>query len=296
MHIIIAGGAGFIGTKLTEACLAKGYSVTVLDRSVSRITHTALQSQVVDLVHDPIDSSWVSGADAVLNLAGVPIFGRFTKAYKQAVLDSRILSTRAIVAAMASAPTKPKAFICASAVGYYGDTHGTIAAEDYPAGSDFLSHVCEEWEHEAQQAKNLGLRVVTIRTANVIGPGGLLATLVPLFKKWIGGYFGAGTQHMPWIYWEDILGIYLHAIEHPLSGPYNAAAGSPTQKELMRAVQHAVKAPLCWRVPVIAARLLYLGFADALVSDISVDTTKLTASQYQFQETDLSRAISRSIV
>lgn len=295
MHIVIAGGAGFIGTKLTEACLAKGYSVTVLDRSAPRLTHTALQSHVLDLVHDAIDPAWVSGADAVVNLAGVPIFGRFTKQYKKVVFDSRILSTRALVTAITTAPLQPKAFICASAVGYYGDTHGTTAKEDYPAGSDFLSHVCEEWEQAAKQAESLGLRVVTIRTANVIGPGGLLFTLVPLFRKWIGGYFGAGTQHMPWVYWEDILGIYLHAIENPLSGPYNAAAGNPTQRELMQAVQHAVKAPVCWRIPVVAARLLYLGFADALVSDISVDTTKLTASGYVWKETDLMQAITRSI-
>lgn len=286
--IIITGGSGFIGTLLASKLLSNNYWVVILDTQPPRITHDNLEFKKIDPANIAIDPVWIDGAHGIINLAGVPIFGRFTEQYKSLVLKSRIDTTTELVSAIGKTTIKPIVLVSASAIGYYGNTNGTAVSESAPAGTDFLAQVCVQWEQQAMEASKLGVRTVILRTAHVIGKGGILGVLVPLFKKWIGGYFGSGTQHMPWIGANDLVDMYIYGLEHDsMNGTYNTAVGNPTQREFMKTIARAVRSPFTWRIPAFIARLLYLEFADALLVDTAVDNTKITSAGFMYTETDL---------
>lgn len=286
--IVITGGSGFIGTLIATKLLANNYRVVILDTQPPRITNDNLEFKKIDPSNIAIDPAWVDGAHGIINLAGVPIFGRFTQTYKSLVWKSRIDTTAELVRAMGQTSLKPQVLVSASAIGYYGNTNGTTVSESAAAGTDFLARVCVEWEQQAMEASKLGVRTVILRTAHVIGKGGILGVLVPLFKKWIGGYFGSGTQHMPWIGANDLVDMYIYALENEaLTGAYNTAVGNPTQREFMKTIARAVHAPITWAIPGFVARLLYLEFADALLVDTAVDNTKIKTAGFNYNETDL---------
>ena len=290
--IIITGGSGFIGTLLATKLLAANYRVVILDTQPPRISDKNLDFKKIDQNNIVIDPVWIDGAQGIINLAGVPIFGRFTNRYKSLVWNSRIDTTSALITAIQKTATKPAVLVSASAIGYYGNTNGIAVSESAPAGTDFLARVCVQWEQQALEASKLGVRTVILRTAHVIGKGGILGVLVPLFKKWIGGYFGSGSQHMPWIGAQDLVSMYLYALEHDsMNGVYNTAVTNPTQREFMKTIARAVGAPITWRIPGFAARLLYLEFADALLVDTAVDNAKIIAAGFTYDETDLYKTI-----
>ena len=290
--IVIVGGSGFIGTKLTEALLLKGYSVLVLDMFPPRVVHEKLAFVSGDAMRSPIGPAAFKDAYGVVNLAGANIGKRWSASYKKLLYDSRILTTRHIVDALALIENKPSVLVSASAVGFYGDTGGRVVDESMPAGTDYLAKLCADWEREAQRAEQLGLRVVTIRTANVLGRGGLLQTLRPLFQRGFGGYFGTGKQYMPWVSVVDIVGIYVYALENPLSGPYNAGAGvTPTQKELFTAYGESINSRRLWRVPAFVARLAFGGFADSLLGGQNTVSEKIRQAGYRHQFSDLHDAL-----
>ena len=294
--IIITGGSGFVGTLLTQELLAKGYTVSILDTRPSRITHDHLESHIVDTSRDTLDPDWFKGVYAIVNLAGVPIFGRFTKKYKDLVYHSRIDTTQKIIETISNIPQKPHPFVSASAIGYYGNTSGATVTEQQSAGTDFLAQVCVDWEQSALQAEQQGIRTVILRTAHVIGSAGILGTLVPLFKKWIGGYFGNGMQHMPWIGANDLVSLYIAGIENTaMHGVYNTAVDNPTQKDFMKIIARAAGAPITWRIPTFVAWIMYLGFADALTVDTVIDNTKIKATGFTYTETDLYSVVMKSI-
>ncbi len=286
--IIITGGSGFIGTLIATELLLKNYRVCILDTQPPRITHENLEFKKIDQNNIVIDPAWVDGIHGIINLAGVPIFGRFTEKYKSLVWKSRIDTTSELVHAISKTYIKPTVLVSASAIGYYGNTQGTNVTESALAGTDFLAKVCVEWEKHALEASKLGVRTVILRTAHVIGKGGILGVLVPLFKKWIGGYFGSGTQHMPWIGANDLVSMYIYAVEQSsIEGVYNTAVQDPTQREFMKTIARAVGTPITWQIPSFVARLIYLEFADALLVDTAVDNTKITAAGFVYNETDL---------
>lgn len=294
--IIITGGSGFVGTLLTQELLAKGYAVSILDTRASRIVHEHLESHIVDTSRDTLKPEWFTNVYGIINLAGVPIFGRFTKKYKDLVYHSRIDTTKKLIETLGSLSEKPQAFVSASAIGYYGNTSGNSVTEQQPAGTDFLAQVCVDWEQSALQAEQQGIRTVILRTAHVIGTAGLLGTLVPLFKKWIGGYFGNGMQHMPWIGAHDLVTMYIAGIENTaMHGVYNTAVDNPTQKDFMKTIARVVGVPITWRIPAFVAWMIYLGFADALTVDTVIDNTKIKATGFVYKETDLYTVMMKSI-
>ena len=291
--IVIIGGSGFIGTKLSQALLDAGYAVLVLDMAPPRISHGKLSYVQTNAMKDGIDPRAFKGAYAVVNLAGATIGKRWNAAYRKLVYDSRILTTRHVVDAISSADPKPAVLVSASAVGYYGDGKDAFLSEESPAGKDYLAHVCKDWEHEALRAQDFGVRVVSIRTANVLGKGGLLETLKPLFKRGLGGYFGTGRQYMPWVHINDVVGIYVHAIENPLSGAYNIGAGAtPTQKELFAAYGHSLHSRFLWRIPAFMARIIFGEFAGALLGGEKTDSSKIKKAGYAYEYSDLNAALS----
>ena len=291
--IAIVGGSGFIGTKLSEALLEKGYTVLVIDLVPPRIQHERLRFEKSNIAKGNSPASLIDGCMAVVNLAGATIGRRWNATYKKRIYDSRIDTTKSLVKLIDACTNKPAVLVNASAVGYYGNRGNEPLHEDTAAGTDFLAKLCANWEREALHAETFGVRVVRIRTANVLGPGGLLATLEPLFRRWIGGYFGSGRQYMPWVHWKDIVGIYVYAIEHPIRGAFNTGAGkTPTQKELFKTFARAVHAPIVWPVPYIAARLLFGEFAEALVASQNTDSSKIRTAGYVYQFEDLSTVFS----
>lgn len=290
--IVIVGGSGFIGTKLSEALLVKGYTVRIIDLVPPRIQHERLVFTKSNIAEGNSSPDLIDGCSAVVNLAGVTIGRRWNASYKEKMYNSRIDTTRALIRLIEKCSKKPEVLVNASAVGYYGNRGDNLLREDSTPGTDFLGKLCVDWEREALQAESFGVRVVRIRTANVLGPGGLLTTLEPLFRRWIGGYFGSGSQYMPWVHWKDIVGIYMYAIEHSINGAFNVGAGkTPTQKELFKAFAHAVHAPVIWPIPYFVARLIFGQFANALVASQNTDSEKIRAAGYVYEFDDISSAL-----
>ena len=291
-RVVIVGGSGFIGTKLTEELLAKGWEVTIVGRSAPKIANKKLVFFRIDRTEEISDAEIFNDCTAIINLAGASIGKRWNKEYQQLLYNSRIDTTKSIVAAIAKANSKPNVLINASATGIYGNRGETVLNENDSIGFDFLSHLCVDWEKEANEAQNFGVRTVLIRTGNVLGDGGLLASLSPLFKIGLGGYFGNGKQIMPWIHWKDIVGIYLFAIENNIHGAYNACASEQTsQKQLFKAFAKVIHAPFVWSIPYFAAKLALGNFADALFESQNISSRKIIDSGYHFLFPHLNRAL-----
>ena len=297
--ILIVGGSGFVGTKLTEALLALEYLVTVVDIVPSRIFHKNMNFIKADFAVESVPAEIFEGVYAVVNLAGANIGKRWTSTYQKVIYDSRVVTTRKLAQAITKTALKPSVLVSASAVGYYGDRGYRILEEDFPAGGDFLAQLCVDWESETKRVEAEGVRVVTVRTAHVLGAGGLLTTLEPVFRKGLGGYFGNGFQYMPWIHWKDVVGIYIFAIENNIkndvAGPYNVGAGKTiTQKELFEAFATVIKAPLApflFRIPYIVARVVLGRFAEALVSGQNTSSEKIIEAGYKYEFEDVHKAL-----
>lgn len=225
MTIVVAGGSGFIGTRLTRKLLALGDTVIVIDRVGPRFTHEHLFYIHCDITQDQLPFNVLEHTDAVINLCGAPINKKWTTAYKQQIRDSRIVSTRHIVESMRSATARPSVLINASATGYYGERGDEELSEKSERGTGFLSDVVGEWESEAHKAEEFGTRVVCIRTSPVVGHGGMLTELKKSAKFGFLLKLSRRDFWQPWIHEEDIVNTYLFALQtSTLQGPVNAAA------------------------------------------------------------------------
>ena len=262
--VVIAGGTGLLGTALREAFRLDGYRVVVLTRHPSR-EHEVRWSPGEN------DSSWapmLSGATAVINLAGTSIAGgRWTAARKAAIHESRRQATRALVRAIANAAQPPATFISSSAVGYYGVRGDEPATETTPPGSDFLAEVCRDWEAIAGQAANRS-RVVILRSGVVFArEGGALPQLALPFKLFAGGPAGSGRQVVSWIHVHDWVAMVKWAFATTtIAGPLNVTAPAPvTNEELSRTIGRVLGRPSWLKAPSFALRLVLGEMADALV-------------------------------
>ncbi len=261
MKILIAGASGLIGRGLVDHWSADGHQIVVLTRSNAPTRHE--RASTTSVRWDGIGhGSWVAaidGADAVINLSGESIAaGRWTAGRKRRIVESRVLSTRALVSAIARSQHPPRTFINASAVGIYGSVPEGDVGESHPAGSGFLADVCRAWEAEAFTAARPGLRVVTLRTGILLDiRGGALPPLVRPFRVFAGGYLGDGNQWMPWIHWEDEIRAIGFILENDrLEGAVNLTAPQPvTLKELCREIGTVIRRPSWTRVPGWVLRL-----------------------------------------
>jgi uncharacterized protein (TIGR01777 family) len=260
--VAVTGGTGRLGSQIVAALTARGDEVTVLSRNPTG----------GEVAWDPeagaAPAEALAGRDAVVHLAGEDIAQRWTDQAMRRIRDSRERGTRHLVEGIADADPRPEALVSASAVGYYGDRGDTPLTEDEPPGDDFLAGVCAAWEREAQAAEPLGVRVVRLRTGVVLDRhGGALQKMLLPFRLGVGGPVAGGRQYLPWIHLDDVVGMYLTAIDDPQwSGPINATAPEPaTNQDFSKALGRALHRPAVLPVPGLALKLLYGGMAQLVL-------------------------------
>lgn len=268
MRVAITGASGFIGRRIVEVLLERGHTPVALSRNPGKLH---LPSGVEQRPFDPASGgspNAFEGSDAVIHLAGETVAGRWTAEKKRAIYDSRVHGTRSVVASIARCAAKPGVLLSASASGYYGSRGDEPLFETSQPGSDFLSGVCVDWEREAMQARALGVRVACLRTGIVLGRGGALAPMLPIFRFGVGGPFGGGRQFVPWIHLDDLAELYVFALENAqIEGAVNAVTPDyATSARFSQALGAAVKRPAIAPAPAPALRIVLGEFADTLLA------------------------------
>lgn len=244
MKIAVTGASGFIGSRLCEAARSRGHAVITVGRTSG------------ERRWDPgAGPAPLQGADVVVHLAGDPVAsGRWTRAKMERIRDSRVIGTRNLVEGIRA--SAPRALVCASATGYYGDRGDEELTEGSAPGADFLAGVCREWEGEAAKS---GIRTVSVRIGVVLGPGGgALSKMLLPFRLGLGGRLGDGRQWMSWIHREDLVRLILHAAENEsLSGPLLGTSAAPaTNLEFTRALGRSLRRWTILPMPRWQARIL----------------------------------------
>jgi uncharacterized protein (TIGR01777 family) len=292
MRIVVAGGSGMLGRRLTAKWLESGDDITVLTRNPAEMGGAMPPGVTARRWNPPaVDEDLVEalrGADAVVNLAGVSIGGRpWTPGRKQAILQSRLDATSAIVEAIGRLPAtdRPKTLVNAAGIDVYGNRPEGEMTEDSPPGDSFLAGVVVAWEHAARAAEPLGVRVVLARTALIVAPEALAWRLVLLpFRLFVGGPLGSGRQRFTWIHVDDAVGLYDLAVRsQAIAGPVNMVAPEvPTQRELAREIGRAMHRPAIFPVPAFLLRLVLWGQADIVLHGRVAVPEKALAAGYRF--------------
>jgi hypothetical protein len=303
MKIVIAGGSGFLGGPLAEMYAEEGHDVRVLTRSL----------MAGDTRHDPgtgmpgitrvgwkpdgKSGPWavvLDSADAVINLAGESIAARrWTPQRKAALRDSRLLATKSLAAAITAAPHAPAVFVSGSAVGYYGPSGSEPKTEDAPAGTDFLAHLCQDWESAAKAAARADTRVVILRTGIVLErSGGALPQMMRPFRFFVGGRLGKGDQYISWIHrldWVEIVRWIVQTRE--AVGPLNATAPHPvTNREFARALGRAMRRPSLVPAPAFALKLALGEMAGSILTGQRVLPARVQQNGYYFRYPEIDQA------
>jgi uncharacterized protein (TIGR01777 family) len=229
----------------------------------------------------------------VVHLAGEPLAQRWTAEAKRTIRESRVEGTRALVGSLARLSPRPAMLVSASAVGIYGSRGDQLLTEDSAPGSGFLADVCAEWERTAGVANALGIRVVIVRTGVVLGHGGALARMLPVFKLGLGGRLGSGRQWMSWIHIDDLTALIEFVLSGArLRGPVNATAPNPvTNAEFTRTLASALHRPAFAVVPAFALKMLFGEMASVLLDSQRVLPKAAQAAGFQFRYPDLGPAL-----
>jgi uncharacterized protein len=244
----------------------------------------------------PLAPAAVSGFEAVIHLAGESVAGRWTEAKKKAIRESRVQGTRHLAEALTQTQSRPREFICASAIGYYGNRGDEVLTEASPAGKGFLPEVTREWEAASRIAADAGIRTVNLRFGLVLSPkGGALEKMLTPFRLGLGGKIGSGKQWWSWIHVDDIVGALHHALQtDSLSGPVNVVAPNPVRNEdFTQVLSSVLKRPAWFSVPAFAARLAFGKMAadELLLSSERVEPARLRDSGYAFRFGELRAAL-----
>ncbi len=258
-NILITGATGLVGKQLVPALLARGHRITVLSRK--KVDISGVKVFTWDVAKQTVEKEAFAGIDTIIHLAGEGIADeKWTDERKRQIISSRILSTKLLYDTITKLKTPVTAFISASAVGYYGDCGNKILREDTKPGSGFLSDCCVQWENAVDQGLKTGIRVVKIRIGLILSKeGGALPAMEKPIKMFVGAPLGTGKQLMPWVHIDDIVSIFIKAVEdNKLIGPYNACSPFPvTNKVLTEAIGYYLNRPI-WpiRVPEFALKML----------------------------------------
>lgn len=296
MRIVLTGGTGLIGTHLVRGLGAAGagHELVLLTRDPGRAP-AGVEAVAWRPLEGPPPAAAVSGADAVIHLAGEPIAaGRWTAARRERIEASRWTGTANLVRGLAAADPRPRVLLAGSAVGYYGDRGNAELAEDAAPGAGYLAAVVERWEREAAPAEKLGIRVTYLRTGVVLArEGGALPRMAAPFRAGAGGRLGHGRQWMPWVHVADVVGLIGQALtDERLRGPLNLTApGAATNAELTRALGRALRRPAFMVVPRLALRLLFGGMSETLLGSQRVAPAAAERAGYRFRFARLEEAL-----
>ncbi|MGY8768859.1 MAG: TIGR01777 family oxidoreductase [Pirellulales bacterium] len=291
MNIAISGSKGLVGSALWPYLENDQHQLTRLVRS-----NPADKEIVWNYQSNVFDAEKFADIDSVIHLAGESIAeGRWTKAKKQRIVDSRLLGTKFLCDNLAKLPTPPKSIICASAIGYYGETGNHPVNEDSPQGDLFLSDVCSKWEEATQSATDAGIRVVNLRFGVILSPkGGALAKMLLPFSLGVGGKIGNGRQFWSWISLDDVISAIHFLLNNTnISGPVNIVAPhSVTNLEFTKTLGKVMRRPTIFPMPHFAARVA-LGemVNDLLFASTRVVPQKLLDTGFEFRHPDLEPAL-----
>jgi uncharacterized protein len=290
MRVLISGASGPIGAVLLRALKTRGCTATRLVRDGA-----SGSDQISWNPAQPLSPDSVSGFDVVIHLAGESIVGRWTGAKKRRILDSRRQGTAHLAEAVAKAAHRPRVFISASAVGYFGDRGEEILREESASGSGFLAEVCRQWEAAVQPVAAAGIRAVQMRLGVVMSSeGGALQKMLLPFRLGLGGRLGDGRQWWSWVSADDVAGAVQHVMDHEeLQGPVNTVSPNPvTNVEFTKSLAAVLKRPAIFPMPEFAVRLVFGEMGEELfLASERVAPAKLTASGYQFKRPELREAL-----
>ncbi len=275
-HILLTGGTGLIGSHLTEQLLGKGYQVSHLSRSAGQ--DNRVKTYLWNVSKGEIDEQCIDGVDIVVHLAGAGVADkRWTEQRKKAIIDSRTKSIGLIYDLLRRKKHSVNSIISASAIGYYGNRGDESMTEDSPSWNDFMAKCCIAWENAVDEGRLMSLRIVKFRTGVVLDNSGALAKMAMPVKLYVGSPLGSGKQWIPWIHSQDVVNMYIYAIENEnFAGIYNMVAPNPvTNKQLTQAIAKQLHKPL-W-LPNVPAFLLKLLLGE--MSTIVLGSTKVSAQK-----------------
>lgn len=289
MRVAISGASGLIGTQLGAFLTTGGHQVHALVRRAPKAGEIRW-----DPTGGTVDLAALEGVDAVIHLAGENVGQRWTPAVKRAAMESRALGTRTLATALAKLDKKPRIFVSASAVGYYGDTGDTVVDESAPSGAGFLAEVCRAWESGADPARDAGIPVVHPRIGVVLSAaGGALAELRAPFSFGAGGPVGSGRQWFPWIAMDDAVGALHHLLYAGLEGPVNLVAPAAVrQADFARVLGRVMRRPSVMPLPAPVVRLMFGEMGqEVLLAGQHVAPRRLVESGFRFLREDLEGAL-----
>ena len=293
MKILISGASGLVGTSVADALRKDGHAV-------GKFVRTGGTARDGDARWDPasgtVDLAAMEGADAVICLSGASVGeGRWTPERKKVLRSSRVDLTRVLVDSLGRLKQKPRVFIAASAIGYYGNRSDEILTESSTAGNNFIAQLARDWEAESMRAEGAGIRTVILRFAVILSAkGGALGRMILPFKLGAGGRLGSGKQWMSWVALEDVVEIVRAVIaDERMRGPVNVAAPGPVQNaEFTRVLAKVLHRPAILPAPALALRIALGEMADGLLlSSQRVIPEKLRAAGYRFRFENLEGAL-----
>lgn len=290
--VLLAGGSGFIGSRLAEMLREKGYTVRFLSRKPKGDGQYAWNPAA-----ETIDDRALQGVDYIANLAGANIADRrWTAARKREIIGSRVQSARTLRDAFERTGAKPKAYLSPSGIGYYGNSGERWMREtDPPVGDGFMVECCRQWEAAADEVAALGIRTVKLRIGLVLArEGGALAEFVKPLRFGIGGYFADGQAWYSWVHRDDVCRFFIWAMENQrVEGVYNVAAPHPVRnRDLVKAAAKAMRQPALFiPAPAFALRVALGEMSTAILNSNRIASEKAMQAGFSFQYPELEQAL-----
>ncbi|MTI24159.1 TIGR01777 family oxidoreductase [Fulvivirga kasyanovii] len=294
-NVLITGGTGLVGSRLTALLQEKGYGVRYLSRSPGKVND--VEAFAWDVTKQTIDTRAFDDVSYVIHLAGAGVADqKWTDERKKVILASRTRSTALLKDTLRDHPNQVKAVISASAIGYYGFDNGDRwQKEGSRFGDDFLATVTKAWEAEADLIADLNIRVVKIRVGVVLSDrGGALKEIGKPVKFGLGAPLGSGDQYMSWIHIDDLCNIFIHAMENEnINGPYNGVAPHPvTNRELTKSIARVMGKPFFLpAVPGFALKLVLGQMAGMLLGSSRVSSEKIESEGFKFKFPEIKEAL-----
>ena len=292
LRLGITGASGFVGRAVVAEAKAAGFEVVAFSRNADLSLPGTVETRGFS---DP-ESADYRGLDAIIHLAGEPVLGVWTEGKKRRIYDSRVEGTRALVRGLEKLPSseRPKTLVAASGIGFYGDAGDAVVDEDSDVGFGFLADVVRDWEAAVDEASDIGLRTVMLRIGLVLGEGGgALPVLRRVFRGFLGGRLGDGTQWMSWIHVTDLARAFVFGLEKEiLSGPVNAVAPYPvTNATFTKALAGELERPAFLPTPAFALKMAPGGMQEMFLFSQRVDPATLRLREFEWHYPRLEAAL-----